>query len=80
MMKGNHVILYIKNDVTLPHVPSISFLSLGMKHSERRKMVLMAINWAQVEMVGDAESIMGSTEVQSPELQRTGMSVALGIR
>lgn len=79
MIKGNHVILYIKNDVTFPHVPSISSLGLGVKRSERRKMVLMSINWAQVEMVEDAESIMGSTEVQSPELQRTGRSVALEI-
>lgn len=80
MMKGNHVILYIKNDVTLPHVPSTSSRSLGVKHSERRKMVLMPTDWAQVEMLGDAESIMGSTEVQPPELQRPGRSVALGIR
>lgn len=79
MIKGNHVILSIKNDVILLHVPSIFSLRLGMKHSKRRKMVLMSIKWAQVEMVGDAESIMGSTEVQSPELQRTGRSVTLGI-
>lgn len=79
MIKGNYVILSIKNDVVLLHIPSIFSLHLGIKHSKRRKMVLMSIKWAQVEMVGNAESIMGNTEVLSPELQRTGKSVTWGI-
>lgn len=67
MIKGNHVILSIKKRFNSPPVPAVFSLSLGM-------------NWAQVGMTGDAESDMGSSAFQRPELQRTGWSVTLEIR